>query len=198
MTNVVSEPQTTSEFAPPQFPTPHSFEQLALPLLESAHKMARFLTRDPDEAQDLTQETYLKALRAFTSFQPGTNFRAWIFQIMRNTFLSTRTSPHWRCERATEIENLLSQLPSPESLLIDSCERYALKHAIEELPAAYRQVVLLRDVEEISYREISTVLSIPIGTVMSRLARARKILRDTASPTHTLTGAPSLFRGRQG
>jgi RNA polymerase sigma-70 factor (ECF subfamily) len=139
------------------------FEELAMPMVNSVYNLARWLARNDHDAEDLVQETYLKAFRSFASFQAGTNFRAWIFKILRNTFLATCTTP--------------------ESLLIDSSGIAAIRGAIEELPAIYREVILMCDVEEASYREIAEVLSIPIGTVMSRLARARRTVREALCPS---------------
>jgi len=184
MTELVPRVAGSSETSSSQgYPSP-SFEELSMPLLDSAYNLARWLTQNPSEAEDLVQETFLKALRAFTSFQPGTNFRAWIFRIMRNTFLSSRSKLQWCNAVAIVVDEDLTQLPAssgtPESLLIDRCGIDAIRSAIEGLPLAYREVIILCDVEQATYREIATILSIPIGTVMSRLARARKILRKAA------------------
>ena len=159
------------------------FEELAMPLFDSLYNFARWLVHNQSDAEDLVQETYLKALRAFSSFQPGTNFRAWIFQIMKNTLLSSRSKLDWRMTVATESEDDFPVLPTtsstPESLLIERSGLEAVRCAIEQLPDIFREVILLCDVEEASYREIAEILSIPLGTVMSRLARARKGIRET-------------------
>jgi len=187
MTELVPQVAGQSETSSSQdLPSP-SFEELAMPLLDSAYNLARWLTQNPSEAEDLVQETLLKALRSFTSFRPGTNFRAWIFRILRNTFLSSRTKLQWRNEVAIAVDDDLAQLSAssgtPETLLIDRCGIDAIRSAIEGLPLAYREVIILCDVEQASYREIAAILSIPIGTVMSRLARARKILQKAACDT---------------
>ena len=159
------------------------FEELAMPLFDSLYNFARWLVHNQSDAEDLVQETYLKALRAFSSFQPGTNFRAWIFQIMKNTLLSSRSKLDWRMTVATESEDDFPVLPTtsstPESLLIERSGLEAVRCAIEQLPDIFREVILLCDVEEASYREIAEILSIPLGTVMSRLARARKGIRES-------------------
>ncbi|MHB8217829.1 MAG: sigma-70 family RNA polymerase sigma factor [Candidatus Sulfotelmatobacter sp.] len=159
------------------------FEELAMPLFDSLYNFAGWLARDETDAQDLVQETYLKALRSFGSFQAGSNFRAWIFQILRNTFLSSRTSLERRVIVAMDSEEDLPVLPStsstPESLLIERSSNDAVRGAIEQLPVVFREVILLCDVEDASYREIAEILSIPMGTVMSRLARARKLIRES-------------------
>jgi RNA polymerase sigma factor (sigma-70 family) len=142
-------------------------------------------TRDPvsNDAEDIVQETYLKALRSFASFQPGTNFRAWMFQILRNTFLSSRSTLDRRMTVAVDSEEDFPVLPAtaatPESLLIERFSNDAVRSAIERLPVIFREVILLCDVEDASYREIAEILSIPIGTVMSRLARARRAVRES-------------------
>ena len=168
------------------------FEELAMPLLDSLYNFARWIARDSDDAEDLVQETYLKALRSFASFQPGTNFRAWIFQILRNTFLSSCS----KLERRMTVAMMDSEEDSPvlcatsvtpESLLIERSGNDAVRCAIEHLPVIFREVILLCDVEDTSYREIAEILSIPIGTVMSRLARARKAVRESLGST---PGAP--------
>ena len=165
------------------------FEALAMPIVNSAYNLARWLARNDHDAEDLVQETYLKAFRSYASFQPGTNFRAWIFRILRNTFLSS--CPVRERQLMVELESEEQVFPAfasrttPESLLIDSSSMAAIRGAIEELPAIYREVILLCDVEEASYREIAEILSIPIGTVMSRLARARRMVRDALRPGET-------------
>jgi RNA polymerase sigma-70 factor, ECF subfamily len=159
------------------------FEELALPLFDPLYNFARWLVHDQHDAEDLVQETYLKALRSFASFQPGTNFRAWIFQILRNTFLSSSSRLERRMTVAMDSEADLLVLPAtsptPESLLIERSGVETVRCAIEQLPVIFREVLLLCDVEDASYREIADILSIPIGTVMSRLARARKLVHES-------------------
>jgi RNA polymerase sigma-70 factor, ECF subfamily len=159
------------------------FEELAMPLFDSLYNFARWLVHNSNDAEDLVQETYLKALRSFGSFQPGTNFRAWMFQILRNTFLSSRSTLDRRMTVAMDSEEDFPVLPAtsatPESLLIERFSNDAVRCAIEQLPVIFREVILLCDVEDASYREIAEILSIPMGTVMSRLARARKAVRDS-------------------
>ena len=154
------------------------FEELAMPQFDSLYNFARWLAQNSNDAEDLVQETYLKALRSFGSFQQGTNFRAWIFRILRNTFLSSRSRPDRRMTVAIDSEDESPALPrtfaTPESLLIERSNNDAVRCAIAQLPVIFREVILLCDVEEASYREIAEILSIPTGTVMSRLARARK------------------------
>ncbi len=166
----------------PDSPDPAAFEALALPLFDSLYNFAHWLTQRREDAEDLVQETFAKAQKGFGSFQPGTNFRAWIFRILRNTFLTSRSG---LASTATtlplnEEQDEMALTPSPqnpESLLLQRLEREALRDAIATLPVAYREVLLLADVEEMSYQEIAETAGIPIGTVMSRLSRARRMVR---------------------
>jgi RNA polymerase sigma factor (sigma-70 family) len=162
---------------------PLGFEELAMPLFDSLYNFASWRVHNRSNAEDLVQETYLKALRSFASFQPGTNFRAWMFRILRNTFLSSRSTLDRRMTVEIDSEGAVPVLPvalsTPESLLIERSRKIGVQNAIEQLPVIFREVILLCDVEDASYQEISEILSIPIGTVMSRLARARKAVRDS-------------------
>ena len=164
-----------------------TFEDLALPLFDQLYNFARWLTQNTAEAEDLVQETYAKALRGFSSFQPGTNFRAWMYRILRNSFLSSRTGLK-TSSVVLDAEDLEDALPketsTPESILIEQVNREVVQQALEELPVHFREVLLLCEVEEMSYQEISETLVIPIGTVMSRLFRARKALRDILKHQH--------------
>jgi len=164
---------------------PAGFEDLVLPLLPSLYNTARWLTRDPAEAEDLVQETIVKALAGFGGFEPGSNFKAWIFRILRNTYLTSRTGLAARSTVALEDEIAASGMPeaakefaTPEAELLRLSDRAALEHAMEQLSPPLLEVILLCDVEEMKYREIATVLEVPIGTVMSRIARARAALRE--------------------
>ena len=159
------------------------FEELAMPLFDSLYNFARWLAQNSTDAEDLVQETYLKALRSFASFQYGTNFRAWMFQILRNTFLSSRTKLDRRMTVAMDSEEdgpeLAVDTKTPETILLNRSNSHLVQRAIDDLPVHYREALLLCEVEEMSYQEITEVLSIPIGTVMSRLARARKAVRES-------------------
>jgi RNA polymerase sigma-70 factor, ECF subfamily len=155
-----------------------SFEELATPLLKSLYNFARWLTRDTHEAEDLVQEAFMRALKGFSGFQPGTNFRAWMFRILRNAFLSSRSNAAIHLSIDESEEQLLPSDPhTPESLLMESGLQERIQSAIERLPLAYREVLLLCDVEEMKYQEIATLVGVPVGTVMSRISRARKLLR---------------------
>src|ERR1700757_3812196 len=161
---------------------PVSFEELAVPLFDQLYNFAHWLTRDRTEAEDLVQETYTKAVRGFSSFQLGTNFRAWMYRILRNTFLTSRTGLKATMTVPLEPEEDSPEMPiqreTPEAMLIGSSNWQVIKSAIEELPLHSREVLLLCDLEEMSYREISETLSIAVGTVMSRLSRARNALAE--------------------
>jgi RNA polymerase sigma factor (sigma-70 family) len=164
------------------------FEKLAMPLSHSLYNFARWLAPNQHDAEDLVQDTYLKALGSFGSFEPGTNFRAWIFKILKNTFLTWCSKQAHQTTIPIDIEANSWALPStsdtPESLLIKLFDMDALRNAIKQLPLIHREVILLCDVEDASYREIAEILSIPIGTVMSRLARARKGLCELLGRGH--------------
>lgn len=150
------------------------------------YNFACWLTHDRQEAEDLVQETYVKALKGFPSFQPGTNFRAWIYKILRNAFLTSRTGLKAAATVPLDPEGEEEILPAveetPESILLQRSEGQFVQQALEHLPVAYREVLLLCEVEEMSYQEISAALAIPMGTVMSRLSRARKALRNGLRP----------------
>jgi RNA polymerase sigma factor (sigma-70 family) len=158
------------------------FEQLALPLFPSLYNHAFWLTRNQAEAEDLVQETFTKALRAFGTFQPGTNFKAWIFRILRNTFLTTRTGI--ATSRTVFLEDHPDTLdttaagPTPEDTLIRLDNQATLHAALDRLQPQLREALLLCDVEEIKYKDIAVILDVPIGTVMSRISRARRTLRQ--------------------
>jgi len=163
-----------------------NFEESALPLFASLYNHAFWLTRNQADAEDLVQETFSKALRAFDSFQPGTNFKAWIFRILRNTFLTTRTgiaaSRTVFMEDHPETFDSATAGPTPEENLIRLGDENALQAALEQLPSQLREVLLLCDVEELKYKDIASILEVPIGTVMSRISRARRTLRQLLQP----------------
>ncbi len=156
------------------------FEELAMPLFDQLYNFARWLTQDTTEAEDLVQETYAKALRGFSSFQRGTNFRAWMYRILRNSFLSSRTGLKVTVAIDEEADGsvLPAESATPESILMAQADRAAVQQALTDLPVLFREVLLLCEVEEMSYQEIAETLAIPTGTVMSRLFRARKALRE--------------------
>ena len=162
--------------------TAATFEELAMPLFDQLYNFAHWLAHDRTEAEDLVQETYAKALKGFSSFQPGTNFRAWIYRILRNTFLTSRTGLKATATITLDDDDS-PELPAgpetPETILIEQSQNQLLQTAMDALPVHFREVLLLCEVEEMSYQEIAETLSIPMGTVMSRLSRARKALRES-------------------
>ena len=159
------------------------FEELAMPLFDSLYNFARWRVHNQNDAEDLVQEAYLKALRSFASFQRGTNFRAWMFRILKNTFLSSCSKLGRRMTVAMDSEEDGHELPvdteTPETILMSRFNSELVRRAISNLPVHYRETLLLFEVEEMSYQEIAGILSIPTGTVMSRLARARKAVRES-------------------
>jgi RNA polymerase sigma-70 factor, ECF subfamily len=174
-----------------------TFEELAMPLIASLYNFAHWLAQDRSEAEDLVQETCMKALKGFGSFRQGTNFRAWMYRILRNTFLTSRTGL-----RAATISLDSDEDPvvepiargTPESILISSLDQQAIQAALEALPVQYREVILLCDVEEMSYQEIAETLAIPIGTVMSRLSRGRKTMRESLKDASIRSASGSRFK----
>jgi RNA polymerase sigma-70 factor (ECF subfamily) len=156
------------------------FEKLAVPLLDGLYNFACWLSGDTDEARDLVQETFVKSLKGFASFREGTNFRAWMFRILRNTFLTSRSGLERRnTEQEDEgfAEMAVSQ-ETPEIALVRRADTELVRSAIAQLAPLFQEVLLLADIEEMKYQEIAEALDIPIGTVMSRLARARRQVRE--------------------
>jgi RNA polymerase sigma-70 factor (ECF subfamily) len=164
-----------------------AFEAEALASIDSLYRTALRLTRVPADAEDLVQDTYLKAFRSADQFQAGTNLRAWLFTILHNT-ARNRVRDRARealtvdtdvAERAADARPL-AQGPAetPESLLLREALTPELQDAIDELPSAFREAVWLRDVEEFSYAEIAAMIDVPAGTVMSRISRGRRMLFD--------------------
>lgn len=159
---------------------PAFFEQMAMPLFDQLYNFAHWLTGNSTDAEDLVQETYAKALKGVRSFAEGTNFRAWMYSILRNTFLTSRAGLAARNtfsleDDETEVQATDAQ--TPETLLLQRESEQTVMDALAAMPVLHREMILLCDVEELSYKEIAEILSIPPGTVMSRLARARARLR---------------------
>jgi len=160
------------------------FEQAVLPHLDAAYNLARWLTRNDEDAQDVTQESYLRAFRFFDGYQGG-NMRAWLLTIVRNTCY-TWLHQNRPAEAPVEFdEDLHSEGgvdgTDPELQVLANADKAALQRALGELPEVFREVLVLREIEEMSYKEIADVASVSIGTVMSRLARARARLRQSLS-----------------
>ena len=157
------------------------FEALVLPHLDAAHRLARWLCRSPSDADDIVQEAFMRAWRAFEGLR-GADARPWLLAIVRNCHLSALAERQRRAHEPLTEEHeaqppLAAALPDPESASIERDERRLLGRLIAALPEEQREVLLLRELEDMSYREIAAVAEVPIGTVMSRLARARAALK---------------------
>ena len=154
------------------------FEQTILPHLDAAYNLARWLTHDDTDAEDVVQEAYLRAFKFFEGFH-GDNSRAWLLKIVRNACY-TWLQQNRIHELATEFDEHLhsGESENPEIILLGSINTHLLKQALEALPAEFREVVILREFEGFSYKEIAGITEVPVGTVMSRLARARKRLQQ--------------------
>ena len=171
---------------------PATFADQAMEYMGSLYSAALRMTRNPADAEDLVQETYLKAYRAFAGFQEGTNLKAWLYKILTNTFINSYRSKKRRPEQTEldEVEDLylyrrlggleaVAANRSAEEEVLDHFTDSDVKAAVEALPEGFRMAVLLADVEGFSYKEIAEILDVPIGTVMSRLHRGRKSLQKT-------------------
>jgi RNA polymerase sigma factor (sigma-70 family) len=156
------------------------FEQALLPHLDAAYNLARWLTRDDHDAEDLVQAAYLRALKFFGGFR-GANSRAWLLKIVRNTCYTWLDQKRARGQETAfddEIHSVLSTAMDPEKRVLREEDEQSVRRAVEELPVELREVVVLRELEGMSYKEIAAIAGIPMGTVMSRLARARERLRE--------------------
>src|SRR6185369_25371 len=178
-----------------------TFSQAALTHLDALYGFAMTLTRNQTEAEDLVQETYLRAARAFGRLMPDSNLKSWLFAIMRNAWLNqlrhTRSGPRFveldaeEAERAQWLDDVAND---PHRVYLKKLESEEVRAAIESLPCLYSEIIVLRDIEGFSYQQIATILGCPAGTVMSRLGRAREKLRrllvswETASATRAVRG----------
>jgi RNA polymerase sigma-70 factor, ECF subfamily len=154
------------------------FERVVLPHLDDAYTLARYLLRDEHDAQDVVQDAVLRALRHFAGYREG-DARAWLLAIVRNCCLTWQRQH--RVDRiglslGDEVDAVVSESAGTDAAAIQRSERALLERAVATLPAEFREVIVLREVQDLSYREISDVVGVPIGTVMSRLARARRRL----------------------
>lgn len=165
------------------------FQDVVLRHLDAAYNLARWLTRNDDDAQDIAQEACLRAFKFFDGFH-GDDARAWLLAIVRNTYftwLKTRRNRaqdesfeeeiHGLGDSSTTVTDCASY-GNPEVLLMQQAGKQIINSALERLPVESREIIVLRELEDLSYKEIASILQVPIGTVMSRLARARKLLRE--------------------
>jgi RNA polymerase sigma-70 factor (ECF subfamily) len=162
-----------------------SFEATVLPHLDAAYNLARWLLHNKADAEDVAQEAILRAFRFFGSFRGGDG-RPWLLTIVRNTcysYLQKNRSHELSLPIEDELFDVQSQDPSPEARLIQIDSSEILMKALEQLPVETREVIVLRELEEMSYKEIAEIAGLPIGTVMSRLARGRKRLQELLSRT---------------
>lgn len=159
------------------------FEQSILPHLAAAYNLSRWLTHNRQDAEDLVQEAYLRAFKYFDSFR-GEDSRYWLLTIVRNTFYSRLSQQRHLTETTVFDEELHddgSEAYNPENLVLQKVDQQILKQELEKLPLVYREVIILRELEDFSYKEIAGLVGVPVGTVMSRLARARKHLQQGLS-----------------
>jgi len=153
------------------------FEQCVLPHLDAAYNLARWLTHNEQDAEDVVQESYLRAFKFFDGFH-SSDSRPWLLAIIRNTYytlIQQKRVHDVSTPFDEEIHGLESQ--NPEGLVLQNIENQLLREAIKELPVEFREVIVLRELEGLSYKEIADIAAVPLGTVMSRLARARKRLQ---------------------
>ena len=159
------------------------FEEQISPHLKSAYNLARWLTRRHEDAEDVVQEAFLRAFSAFESFR-GDDARPWLLTIVRNTSM-TLLKRNRNAGATTGFEQSpadpIERSPDPEETLLIACDREQVRQALEQLPSDFREAVVLREMEGLSYREISAIIGVPLGTVMSRLSRGRDWLRRILS-----------------
>ena len=160
-----------------------------LPFLDSLYNTALRMARNAEDAEDLVQETYLKAYRYYDKFQEGTNLKAWMFKILKNTFINRYRKEQKRPAQAdfADVEGVFEDqvderfrdsIPNPEDAYFDGRLDGDVREALASLPRDYRMVVLLADLEDFSYKEVAEILEVPVGTVMSRLYRGRRLLEE--------------------
>jgi RNA polymerase sigma-70 factor (ECF subfamily) len=156
------------------------FEEMIMPHLDSAFNLARWLTRNEHDAQDIVQEAFLRAYKFFGGFRGG-NSRSWLLSIIRNTAYTWLRKNRKQELTTFEVEthDIEDVAANPEVLLLQNADRADLLRAVEQLPVEFREALVLRELEGMSYKEIAELADVPLGTVMSRLARARKLLQRT-------------------
>jgi RNA polymerase sigma-70 factor, ECF subfamily len=165
---------------PDGFGNAENFDQVVLPHLDAAYNLARWLVRNAHDAEDVVQEACLRAFKFFSGYQ-GRDARAWILKIVRNTsysFLEKNRPAELGVEFDETVHTTEAGEPDAEAKLLQAVDNLALREALEDLPVRFREIIVLREIEEMSYKEIADVMAIPIGTVMSGLARGRAQLRE--------------------
>jgi len=172
---------------PPRAPGPEEaqrFREILVPHLDAAYAFARFLCRDPIAAEDLVQDAYLSAFRAFATYRGG-DAKAWLFAIIRNRFLETvrKVRPGRELALAESDADQAPDPDTPETILLRAADEATLRAAIEALPEPFREAVVLRDLQDMAYRQIAEITGVAMGTVMSRLARGRRLLAQSLSET---------------
>ena len=163
--------------------TSQQFENTVLPHLDAAYNLARWMTRNDHDAEDVVQDAMLRAFKFFEGFRGG-NSRSWLLSIVRNACLDwfeKNRKSEFSATFDDELHAIADETGGPETHLLLKADRAMVRHAIAELPVEFREIIVLREMEDLSYKEISDVAGIPIGTVMSRLARARKMLQQSLS-----------------
>jgi len=188
------------------------FEAVAMPFVDSLYNTALRMARNAEDAEDLVQEAYLKAYKYYDKFEPGTNFKAWLFKILKNTFINSyrkkqRTPPQSdfaEIEDAFEnqVHDAAQTVKGPEQELLEGVLDEDVQRAIDELPDDYRMAIVLADLEGFSYKEIAQILEVPLGTVMSRLYRGRKLLEAAMlgyarEHGYLRSGQPARMRSRR-
>ncbi len=189
------------------------FEAAAMPFVDGLYNTALRMTRNPEDAEDLVQETYFKAYKYYDKFQEGTNFRAWLFKILKNTFINSyrkKQSIPPQSDFADIEGSFESQVSdqatrgvkSPEQELLEGVLDEDVQRAMDGLPVDYRMAVVLADLEGFSYKEIAEILDVPVGTVMSRLYRGRKLMEEAMleyaqEHGYIRSGEPTKMRSRR-
>ncbi|MGD2115578.1 MAG: sigma-70 family RNA polymerase sigma factor [Acidobacteriota bacterium] len=192
------------------------FEAAAMPFVDALYNTAYRMTRNAEDAEDLVQEAYLKAYKYYDKFEEGTNFKAWLFKIMKNTFINNYRKKQQAPPQSdfadieesfeTQVSEEAGQkkIKNPEEELLENVLDEDIQRGIDELPPDYRMVVLLADLENFSYKEIAEILDVPVGTVMSRLYRGRRLLEKVMleyAREHGYIGVeeePSKMRSKRG
>jgi RNA polymerase sigma-70 factor, ECF subfamily len=169
----------------------------AIEYMDNLYRYAMVLTRNRSEAEDLVQETYVRAIRAMDSLRAGSNMKSWLYTILRNIWINQLRKQYTSPEMGSaELDDVVMETSKgPHELYVNSLWREQLREAIHRLPVDFREVIVLREYEELSYQEIARLVGCPVGTVMSRLARARIKLRALLSVTMHPSSAPGGFGG---